>query len=191
MASSIGGTSGENCSGLYWKCGRYRMSVRELTSEEMLLVAGGMEGNGGDQAGIGSNGSGDGQGNGASSNGGTDSGMGTSPGGGYGFGIATSTEDNAGMAVASNALAIGVGAVVTGVTVGAAKGALDAAKAGTSLMAGALDDAKTGGILGDIGAAANFAVNPQSMFIQADLVGIGNSITREVGRVMTPDPVSV
>lgn len=51
------------------------MTVRELTFEELMLVAGGNEGNGGDQAGTGSMGGGDGQGNGASG----------SADGGYGF----------------------------------------------------------------------------------------------------------
>ena len=36
------------------------MSIRELTFEELMLVAGGGEGNGGDQGGTGSNGGGDG-----------------------------------------------------------------------------------------------------------------------------------
>lgn len=51
------------------------MSIRELMFEELALVAGGNEGNGGDQAGTGSMGGGDGQGNG---------GVGSSDGG-YGF----------------------------------------------------------------------------------------------------------
>lgn len=65
------------------------MSLRELTSEELLFVFGGEgEGNGGDSGGTGSSGGGDGNGNGASG-GGVGSGGGTSSAGGYGFGPAT------------------------------------------------------------------------------------------------------
>lgn len=91
------------------------MSVRELAFEEMMLVAGGNEGNGGDQAGTGSMGGGDGQGNGASG----------SADGGYGFSF------DSGYAV---------GQVVNGYTIGRAVGFVGRAL----IEAGIVEGAKAG-----------------------------------------------
>lgn len=66
------------------------MSVRELTFEELLMVAGGTEGNGGDQGGTGSMGGMGGSGVGGSDN-----------SGGYGFGVAQDAGTYYGTSVAT------------------------------------------------------------------------------------------
>ena len=131
------------------------MSLRELTLDELVLVSGGTEGNGGDSGGMGSSGGGDGQGGGASGNGGTDSGMGTD-GGSYGFGVATSTET--GQPVGSyqtadlspGTIAVAAGAITTGVAAGA-KSALDGNSVGKVAT-----DALSGALTGALGAAAGY-----------------------------------
>lgn len=85
------------------------MSLRELTLEELMLVAGGEgegNGNGGDSPGTGSAGAGDGQGNGASG-GGIGTGGGMASAGGYGFGPAPQNAQVA--SLQSSAINVGLG----------------------------------------------------------------------------------
>ena len=97
------------------------MSIRELAFEELLMVAGGTEGNGGDQGGTGSMGGGDGQGNGASG----------SADGGYGFsfdaGVSVSVVADARGHFVGGVVGWGVGKLMDGV-VSVVNGQIDPGK---------------------------------------------------------------